>query len=70
MTQQLRANIARHGIEPMLDKIFGPGSWRYDADGQLRILPDTQHSGSGRSCYCVRANGGWLKAQIDGGQTQ
>ena len=57
MTRQLRAHIARHGIEPVLDKMFGPGSWRYDPDEELWIVPDTQHVGPGRSYYCVRANG-------------
>ncbi|CBJ41551.1 hypothetical protein [Ralstonia solanacearum] len=64
MTQQLHANIARHGIEPMLDKLFGPGSWRYDAREGLWIVPDTKYVGPGRSYYCVRANGDWFKAQV------
>lgn len=70
MTQQLRACIAKHGIEPMLDKLFGPGSWRYDADEQLWIVPDTKDSGPGRVYYCVRANGDWFKARLDGAHTQ
>lgn len=70
MTQQLRANIAKHGIEPMLDKIFGPGSWRYDAHEHLWIVPDTKYTGPGRSYYCVRANGDWFKARLDGEHTQ
>lgn len=70
MTQQLRAHIARHGIEPVLDKMFGTGSWRYDADEELWIVPDTQHVGPGRSYYCVRANGDWFKARLDGEHTQ
>lgn len=70
MTLQLRASIAKHGIEPMLDKLFGPGSWRYDADEQLWIVPDTKYSGPGRTYYCVRANGDWFKARLDGVHTQ
>ncbi|MHA6863537.1 hypothetical protein [Ralstonia pseudosolanacearum] len=64
MTQQLRAAIAQHGVEPMLDKLFGPGSWRYDAREGLWIVPDTQYVGPGRAYYCVRANGDWFKAQV------
>lgn len=70
MTRQLRAHIARHGIEHVLDKMFGPGSWRYDADEELWIVPDTQHVGPGRYYYCVRANGDWFKARLDGEHTQ
>lgn len=70
MARQLRAHITRHGIEPVLDRMFGPGSWRYDADEELWIVPDTQHTGPGRSYYCVRANGDWFKARLDGEHTQ
>lgn len=70
MTRQLRAHIARHGIEPVLDKMFGPGSWRYDADEELWIVLDTHHVGPGRSYFCVRANGDWFKARLDGEHTQ
>lgn len=70
MTQQLRANIAKHGIEPMLDKMFGPGTWRYDADEKLWIVPDTKDAGPGRAYYCVRANGDWFKARLGGEHTQ
>ena len=70
MTQRLRAQIAAHGIESMLDRMFGPGSWRYDIREQLWIVPDSQHTGPGRSYYCVRANGDWFKARLDAGHTQ
>ena len=69
-TLQLLAHIARNGIEPVLDKMFGPGSWRYDADEEFWIGPDTQHIGAGRSYFCVRANGDWFKARRDGEHTQ
>ncbi|MGA3844076.1 hypothetical protein ACI2S9_11095 [Ralstonia nicotianae] len=63
MTQQPRAAIAQHGVEPMLDKLFG-GSWRYDAREGLWSVPDTKYVGPGRAYYCVRANGDWFKAQV------
>lgn len=70
VTQRLRAHIATHGIEWFLDRLFGPGSWRYDAEEHLWIVPDRQHAGPGRSYYCVRADGDWFKAQLDEGCTQ
>lgn len=70
MTRRLRVYVSKHGIEPMLDKMFGPGSWRYDADEHLWIAPDTKDTGPGRSYYCVRANGDWFKARLDGAHTQ
>jgi hypothetical protein len=47
-----------------------PSSWRYDPDEKLWIVPDTNHTEPGRSCYCVRANGDWFKARLDGEHTQ
>jgi hypothetical protein len=66
----LKVRIAKHGIEPMLDKIFGPGTWRYDAQEQLWIVPDSKDPGPGRAYYCVRANGDWFKARLDREHTQ
>jgi hypothetical protein len=40
------------------------------ARAEHRIVPDTQHVGPGRSYYCVRANGDWFKARLDGEYTQ
>ena len=54
----------------MLDKMFGPGSWRYDAREQLWIVPDAKDTGPGRAYYCVRANGDWFKARLDAEHTQ
>lgn len=70
LTRQLRAHIAEHGIETMLDKMFGPGSWRYDAREKLWIVPDAKDTGPGRTYYCVRANGDWFKARLDAEHTQ
>lgn len=70
ITRQLRAHIAREGIESVLNRLFGPGSWRYDANEQLWIVPDQHHTGPGRSYYCVRANGNWFKAQLGAEHTQ
>ncbi len=70
MTRQLRAHIAKHGIEPMLDQMFGPGSWRYDANEHLWIVPDTQDAGPGRAYFCIRANGDWFKARLGVEHTQ
>ena len=70
LTRQLRAHIAEHGIEAMLDKMFGPGSWRYDAREQLWIVPDAKDTGPGRAYYCVRANGDWFKARLVAEHTQ
>lgn len=64
LTRRLRTAIAHDGIEPMLDQMFGPGSWRYDAREGLWIVPDRAYSGPGRAYYCVRANGDWFKAHI------
>jgi hypothetical protein len=70
LTRQLRAQIAQHGIEPVLDRMFGPGSWRYDERERLWIVPDTQDKGPGRAYYCVNADGDWFKARLDGEHTQ
>lgn len=50
--------------------MFGPRTWRYDADEELWIVPDTQHVGPGHSYYCVRANGDGFKVQLEGEHTQ
>jgi len=70
VTQQLRARIATHGIEWFLDSLFGPGSWRYDADEQLWVVPDRDYAGPGREYFCVRANGEWFKARLGEEHTQ
>ena len=66
----LREDIARNGIGSLLDRIFGPGSWQYDAREHLWIVPDRQYEGPGREYYCVRANGEWFKARLDAEYTQ
>lgn len=70
IAQRLRESIATHGIEAFLDKTFGPGCWQYDAREHLWIVPDRQYTGPGRSYYCVRANGDWFKARLDGERVQ
>lgn len=70
ITQKLRAHIAKHGIEPFLDQLFGPGTWSYDAEEHLWIVPDTKDTGPGRSYYCVRENGDWFKARLGREDTQ
>ena len=64
VTRQLHKLIASEGVGRVLDRIFGPGSWTYDAQEQLWIVPDTKYTGVGRSYYCVRANGDWFKAEL------
>ena len=64
-----RDNLTRQ-LRAMLDKMFGPGSWRYDAREQLWIVPDAKDTGPGRTYYCVRANGDWFKARLDAEHTQ
>ena len=59
-----------HIVVDLLDKMFGPGSWRYDAREQLWIVPDATDTGPGRAYYCVRANGDWFKARLDAEHTQ
>lgn len=66
----LRADISRNGIGSMLDRIFGPGSWRYDAREHLWIVPDSNYQGPGRAYYCVRANGDWFQALLGPEHTQ
>lgn len=70
IAQRLREGIATHGIESFLDRLFGPGNWQYDAQEQLWIVPDRQHTGPGREYFCVRANGDWFKARLDGERMQ
>ena len=70
ITTQLRAHVAEIGIGAFLDKLFGPGSWSYDARENLWIVPDANYKGPGRSYYCVRANGDWFKALLDAQHTQ
>lgn len=70
LTRQLRAQIAKHGIGPVLDRMFGPGSWRYDERERLWIVPDIHDSGPGRAYYCVNADGDWFKARLDAEHTQ
>lgn len=70
ITRQLHTHIAKHGIETLLDQLYGPGSWSFDAHEQLWIVPDTKDTGPGRAYCCVRANGDWFKARLDAEHTQ
>ena len=60
----LRADIAKNGMECFLNKLFGAGSWEYDAEENLWIVPDKKYVGPGREYYCVRADGTWFKARL------
>ncbi len=64
VTRLLRADIAKNGIEKYLNKLFGAGSWEYDAEENLWIAPDKKYFGPGREYYCVRADGTWFKARL------
>ena len=52
ITQKLRAHIAKHGIEPFLDQLFGPGTWSYDAQEHLwvSVHPPCSPSDSALTC--------------------
>jgi len=62
MTAHLQRAIATHGIEPLLDRLFGAGNYYFDPIEQLWITPDRQHRGPGRGFWCFRADGSWFKA--------
>ena len=62
MTAKLQRAIATHGIEPLLDRLFGAGNYYFDPIEQLWITPDRQHRGPGRGFWCCRADGSWFKA--------
>ena len=62
MTAHLQRAIATHGIEPLLDRLFGEGNYYFDPIEQLWITPDRQHRGPGRGFWCFRADGSWFKA--------
>ena len=62
MTAELQRAIATHGIEPLLDRLFGAGNYYFDPIEQLWITPDRQHRGPGRGFWCFRADGSWFKA--------
>lgn len=64
VTRLLRANIAKNGIENFLNQLFGVGSWEYDAEENLWIVPDKKYTGAGHEYYCVRADGTWFKARM------
>lgn len=64
VTRLLRANIAKNGIENFLNQLFGVGSWEYDAEENLWIVPDKKYTGTGHAYYCVRADGTWFKARM------
>lgn len=64
VTRLLRADIAKNGIENVLNQLFGVGSWEYDAEENLWIVPDKKYTGAGREYYCVRADGTWFKARM------
>ena len=70
VTAALKQRIAKHGIEPMLDRIFGANTWQYDARENLWIVPDKRYPGPGREYYCVRATGDWFKARLGQEHTQ
>lgn len=70
ITRALKRDIAKHGIESFLDRLFGPGQWQYDAREHLWIAPDRNYSGPGRQYFCIKANGDWFKAHLDAGVTQ
>ena len=62
MTAHLRRAIATHGIEPLLDRLFGAGNYYFDPIEQLWNTPDRQHRGPGRGFLCIRPDGRWFKA--------
>ena len=62
MTAKLQRAIATHGIEPLLDRLFGAGNYYFDPIERLWITPDRQHRGPGRGFWCFRADGSWFKA--------
>lgn len=70
ITRTLKRDIAKNGIEPFLNRLFGQGQWQYDAREQLWIAPDQNYSGPGRQYFCVKANGDWFKAHLNEGVTQ
>lgn len=70
ITRALKRDIAKNGIEPFLDRLFGPGQWQYDAREHLWIAPDRNYHGPGHQYFCIKANGDWFKAHLDDGVTQ
>lgn len=70
VTAALKQRTAKHGIGPMLDRIFGANSWQYDDREKLWIVPDKRYQGPGREYYCVRATGDWFKARLGQEHTQ
>ena len=62
MTAELQRAIATHGIEPLLDRLFGAGNHYFDPIERLWITPDRQHRGPGRGFLCIRPDGSWFKA--------
>lgn len=62
MTAELQRAIATHGIEPLLDCLFGAGNYYFDPIERLWITPDRQHRGPGRDFLCIRPDGSWFKA--------
>jgi hypothetical protein len=62
--RKLKRQLKTIGMPAFLDRLFGPGIWRYDAEEKLWIVPDRKHAGPDRAYLCVRANGSWFKAHL------
>lgn len=62
VTRLLQADIAKNGIGDFLNKVFGAGTWEYDAVEKLWIVPDQKYVGPGRKYFCVRSDGSWFGA--------
>jgi hypothetical protein len=70
MTRKLQKHIAQHGIESVLNRIFGGNSYTYDAQEKLWIVPNVKYSGPGKEYYCVNAKGDWFMANLPDTCTQ
>jgi hypothetical protein len=70
MLGKLKTHIAKHGVESVLSRIFGPGSYTYDAQEKLWIVPNHKYTGPGKEFYCVNAQGDWFMANLPDSRTQ
>lgn len=66
----LQADIAKNGMGNFLNKVFGAGTWEYDAAENLWIVPDKNYVGPGRKYFCVRSDGSWFGASMGPEHTQ
>lgn len=64
MLKSIRREISIHGMECLLNRMFGRGGWSYDEQEELYIVRDYKDGGPGRAFYCIKPDGDWFKARL------